>query len=584
MKVEALGKRLIPLLAGGLSTAFYVAAFPSVNAAESAYVFLIPFILWSYARPAWRIYGITAFLSQWVAWAVLLIWLRNVPEAAGMSLPLVVGMCLVLVVSLLVSGFGTLWLLALRWLLPRLMAHPFYDRLLGYLGLCGLWVFFEWMRTWFIFGFPWLPLAASQWERPVILQLSAWTGAYGVSFLLVLMNLGVGAYLWKIITMKRGTKWMDRLCPEFYTALICLFLAMVLFFKAVPQGGQFIPMFDAGVVQPNIPQRYKWDAGEAADNLGTLERQSFLVNALEPDVLLWPESATPLAAIGKNNLGRWIEERAAEWGTPILMGNLAEEDPEADLWYNGIFAVSPDTGIIPTYYQKRKLVPFGEYVPLRRVFPFIGKFVPLDGDFTPGDEALTIPLKIRQKTWAVGGLVCYEDIFPGLARSQVQAGAEFLFVATNNGWYGPEAAAYQQAAHSVLRAVENRRPVLRCGNDGWSGYIDERGQIRHVLTDVDGDIYFQGGAVLQVFRDRRYAGTLSFYNRHGDWFVGVSALLAGIGWFLFRRRPEYEGEAQDPNVLPQVGQTVRRIRREEGEEAEGLGRFKRFQPKNRRRR
>ncbi len=579
MKISELSKPLTPILVGGLGTGLYVAAFPSIDAAEAAYIFLIPFILWCYTQPRWKVYGITAFISQWVAWILLLIWLRNVPEAAGMAMPLVVGMFLVLVVSLLVSMFGTACLLALRWVIPKLPDKAFNLRMLAYLGLSGLWVFFEWVRTWFIFGFPWLPLSASQWQRPVVLQVAAWTGAYGVSFLLILMNLGIGAYLWKIFTMKRGMRWMERLCPEFYAALFCLFGALILFFRTVPKSGQFIPMFEAGVVQPNIPQFYKWDVGEAQANLRTLERQTYLVNALSPDLLLWPESATPLPVIGDPNLGRWIEERTKAWGTPLLMGNIAEEDSANDIWYNGIFGVDPTTGMVPIYYRKRKLVPFGEYVPLRKVFPFIGKFVPLDGDFTPGKEAQTIPLKIRQKTWEVGGLVCYEDIFPGLARSQTKAGAEFLFVATNNGWYGPEAAAYQQAAHSVLRAVENRRPIIRCGNDGWSGYIDERGQIRHVVTDVSGNIYFQGGAVLNVYRDRVYSQGLSFYTRYGDWFVAVSLLFAGIAWVIYRKVPEFDREAAVSRELPRVGLTIRRLRGAETEENAERGRFNRFQPR-----
>lgn len=559
MNLSVLKQRFMPILTGSLSALLYALAFPPAGLAESAYIFAIPFILWAFTRPGWRVYLVTALLSQWIAWAFLLVWLRNVPAAAGIPAPLVLGSFLVLTLSFLVSLFGTAWLGALRWGLPRWMGLPLGDRLIGMMALAGLWVVLEWVRSWFIFGFPWLPLSASQWQRPVVLQVAAWTGAYGVSFLLILVNLGVGIYLWKIFTVKRGTKWIQRLCPDFYVALGFLFGAIILFFEVLPKSGQFVPMFQAGVVQPNIPQRTKWSNEEARRNLEILERQSFLVNALDPDVLLWPESATPLPVRGDYNLGGWIASQVEEWGTPLLMGNLAEES--GDVWYNGIFGVDPESGVVDTYYRKRKLVPFGEYVPLRRIFPFIGKFVPLEGDFQPGDQANLIPLEINNKNYAVGGLVCYEDIFPGLARSLAKAGAEFFFVATNNGWYGPEAAAYQQASHSVLRAVETRRPVIRCGNDGWSGYIDERGQIRHVVTDVSGNIYFRGGAVLNVFRDRIYNRTTSFYVRFGDWFVALSALLAALGYFLNRGRDEGSPRVREGEALPQVGITVRRLRK-----------------------
>jgi len=127
--------------------------------------------------------------------------------------------------------------------------------------------------------------------------------------------------------------------------------------------------------------------------------------------------------------------------------------------------------------------------------------------------------------------------YPVLARRTTVDGAALLFVATNNAWYGEGAAAYQHAAHSVLRAVENRRPVLRTGNGGWSGWIDEYGLIRNVLVNDENSIYFRGGSVFEIDRDRRWVGRLSFYTRHGDWFVLLSAGLVVVGGLLLIRKP-----------------------------------------------
>ncbi len=552
----------IPVAAAVFSGLLYAVAFPPVDLGEGAYIFAIPYILWAFRRPGWRPFLVSALVSQWGCWAFLLVWLRHVPEAAGMAGAAGLGWILVLTVSGIVSLFGTGWLASLRWGIPRWMGRPAAERVLGCLALAGFWVVLEWVRTWFIFGFPWLPLAASQWKNPVILQPAAWTGAYGVSFLLILLNLGTGAYLWKIFSQKKVARWTERLCPEFYVALGGLLAVILIFFETIPQPGQMLPMFRAGVVQPNIPQTYKWKEGEAARNLAILERQSILVNALDPDVLLWPESATPLPVLGATNLREWTEAFANELGTPILMGNLARElDADGNVaWYNGIFFVDPETGLDAAYYKKRKLVPFGEYVPLRRWFPFVGKFVPLEGDFSPGRDATVIEAEIGPKGWKIGGLVCYEDVFPGLVRSLAREGVEVFFVATNNSWYGEEAGAYQHAAHSVLRAVETRRPFLRCGNNGWSGYIDERGHIRHEVADARGSIYFQGGAVLDVTRDRIYSRAPGFYARYGDWFVWLSVALVGAGILCFGKSPEYEPPAPDPDLLPQVGRTIRRRR------------------------
>ena len=132
-------------------------------------------------------------------------------------------------------------------------------------------------------------------------------------------------------------------------------------------------------------------------------------------------------------------------------------------------------------------------------------------------------------------MVCYEDVFPGLARSSARAGADLLFVATNNAWYGEEGGAEQHAAHSVLRAVENRRPVMRAGNGGWSGWIDSYGTVRDVLLDADGSIYFRGGGAYSVFQFDGWLRQQSYYTSHGDWFVvfsGACALVAVCGPFL----------------------------------------------------
>jgi apolipoprotein N-acyltransferase len=179
----------------------------------------------------------------------------------------------------------------------------------------------------------------------------------------------------------------------------------------------------------------------------------------------------------------WVQDLSTRLGKPILLGSIAvEPDHEMQRYetFNGIFLVDPEYGLLDRYYSKRKLVPFGEYNPL--------SFLPWDltmglvGETARGGGPETLPLRVPGGELRAGPLVCYEDIFPALARQTTALGADFLFVATNNAWYGEEAGAYQHAVHSILRAVENRRPVLRCGNGGWSGWIDEYGRIAHVAA------------------------------------------------------------------------------------------------------
>lgn len=512
-----------PLTAFVLSTLLYVVAFPLLDGAEAAYLFAVPFLIWAFSRPRLNVFLLTALASSFLAWFILLIWLRHVTWGGTAFLAFYLGI------------IASLWFLAAGWVVPRLVERSFAVRLLGILGLAGLWVLLEWVRSFFPFsGFPWLPLAASQWERPVLLQLASWTGAYGVSFLLIFFNLATAFYLRHLVVHRKTKKWALRLCPEFYIALFLLLGTIGLFFRTVsPSSTDREPLFTAGVVQPYIEQPLKWKQEEAQNNLATLAQQTTFVRLLDPDLLLWPEAATPWPIRGDAVMRRWTERFVHQLDRPLLMGNYAHEN---QILHNGIFLVDPEEGLYGHYYAKRKLVPFGEYVPLRRFIPFVEKFVPFESDFQPGEDAAPIPVAIKGQVFQFGALVCYEDIFPSLVRQSVAMGADLLFVATNNAWYGEEGGAYQHAAHSVLRAVETRRPLLRCGNGGWSGWIDEYGRVRHVLTDQKGSIYFRGGELIRIDRDPKWVGRRSFYVRYGDWFVAVCAGFTLAGLLVVLRR------------------------------------------------
>jgi apolipoprotein N-acyltransferase len=248
---------------------------------------------------------------------------------------------------------------------------------------------------------------------------------------------------------------------------------------------------------------------------------------------------TPLAVRGDETVRAWVEGLVREARAPLVLGSIAVEQlgQPGEAWRNGAFLVTPGEGVAPSYYAKRRLVPFGEYVPLRPLIGWIGKFVPIGGDFEPGEDSSPLLTPVAGTAVAAGPLICYEDIFPGLARGSVLGGSDLLVVLTNNGWFGEGGAAEQHAAHAVLRAVETRRPVLRCGNAGWSGWIDEFGVIRARLTDEAGSLYFRGFRTLEVTRDPRWIGRATPYVAWGDWFVLFSAVLAAGAVVLLRTAP-----------------------------------------------
>lgn len=504
--------------AAAASSLLYIVSFPPFSMAEGAYVFAVPLLLWLFRSRPLKVAAPVILGWGMFSWLALIVWLRHVTFGGYV------------LVSAVMAAYFSLWFLAAWWVLPRIRERSSGARLASILALAALWVVHEYVRTFFLTGFPWLPLAASHWQRPLLLQVAAWTGSYGVSFILIFFNLGLVFYIDRLFRFhKRGGR---RFCPEFLVALLVLFAGgFGAFYLARASSGERKDVFDAAFIQPYIPQTVKWEPEKTGEILNIIERTTKWTKELPhpPDLVIWPEAVTPIPVVGSLSMRRWVERISVEMEAPLLIGSVGVEEDSSDDWFNGALAIEPDEGLLPHYYRKRKLVPFGEYIPFASLLGWISKFVPLEGSFAPGDSAAPIDVSIAGEDVSLGPLICYEDVFPDLARATAREGAEFLIVVTNNGWYGEEGMPFQHAAHSVLRAVETRRPVLRSGNGGWSGWIDEYGVIQDVLVDEDGSVFFRGGTVFPISRDSAWVGRPSFYVRHGDWFVAGCGFLVLIG-------------------------------------------------------
>ena len=512
------------IIAGLLSALFWILCIPPFDFAEAAYIAFAPLLLWLYTKPTRRVFWLVAIGAAWVSWFVILIWLRHVTWFGT------------IVLSGILAVICAVWLFFAKCILPQLVARNILLRILGFAGIAGAWVVLEWSRTWLLWGFPWAPLALSQWERPVVLQIAAWSGAYGVSFLLIFFNLCLAQTLRHRFMRRERKLWMGWFSPDLYVGMGALGFCIYIFFSALPHPDSAERMFTAAVVQPYIAPELKWDTNRELENLEILERQTRFVSSLESDVILWPEAATPWPVMGTPQMQVRVERLVNEIEKPILMGNLAEDRVTKE-WRNGVFLVEPGAGLSPNFYTKRELVPFGEYVP--PMLSFIDKFVPVGGRFIRGEELGLMNLTVGGSVYRIGSLICYEDVFSNLARESARGGADLFFVATNNAWYGEEGGAEQHAAHSVLRAVENRRPVMRAGNGGWSGWIDSYGTVRDLLVDAEGTIYFRGGGAYTIVQFEEWSRQQSYYTRHGDWFVALSGGLAAISLLLGLYRPKH---------------------------------------------
>ncbi len=509
-----------------LTVVLGVVSFPPYHTPEFAYVMLTPGVFWAYRRPRLKLFAGTLLVAQAVLWTILLGWLHNVTWAGLFLLGPFIG-----------AWVGS-WYLVAWWILPRMLGQPTPTRLLAMLGLAAAWVLIEWTRTWLLGGFPWLPLAASQWTMVSMLQIASYTGATGVSFVVVAVNLGFAAYAHRLL--RENVTGLNKRSQEFFLALFlvltCFSVHVQQTFNRVHYG---VPLGRIAFVQPYIPQNLKWDSAQEPEIRAVLIKQTLAAAATKPDLILWPEAATPWAVRGDDNMKAFVESLAKRANTPMVLGSIAIEKggtPDA-AWLNGAFVATPDRGLHADYYAKRQLVPFGEFVPLRPLLGWLRKFVPIGEDFTPGPDSSPLIVPLRGEPTIFGPLICYEDIFPSLARRSTQADSAVLLVLTNNGWFGEGGAAYQHAAHSVLRAVENRRPVLRCGNGGWSGWIDEFGGIRSIVTNDENRIYFRGTRTVNVTRDRRWVGQTTFYTEYGEWFVALCAALLMFAVLLLRVSP-----------------------------------------------
>ncbi len=532
-RLAASGQGLIALLASGL---FFTLAFPPFNFPEMAWVFAIPVLLWAlFGRPCKR-EGLSVFISGWIAWIILMSWLRNCTDSLEIPFSGALGWLLAAALALILSLFWSSWVYLSLLIVRFVKERSIHYRLFAMIGMAALWVILEWTRGVIFTGLPWLPLSVSQWDRPLLLQVASLTGGYGISFVLILVNFGFAFYI-HILWTNRRKSWIKRLSFEFYLAIAMLLCAIGIGMNTAglnQRGRTTGPKL--GFVQPNAGALAKWDSAKVRENLETLADLSTYTSYLGAELILWPEAPTPLPLKGNTSMKQWVDNLSAQLDLPILAGNVAREGASTDenrKWYNAVFHVDPEKGTdVENYYSKRHLVPFGEYVPFAKYLPFVKKFVPIEAAFFEGTEATLLELKnVDGKFSKVGNLICFEDIFPKLARENVLAGADWHFVATNNTWFGEEAGAWQHAAHSVLRAVETRRPVVRCGNAGWSGWIDEYGHIRHTVLDNTGSIYFQGVEAVDFYCSNWWANRISFYVQHGDWFVLLCAGMFGVAFF-----------------------------------------------------
>ncbi len=382
-----------------------------------------------------------------------------------------------------------------------------------------LWVAFEFLRSFLLTGFPWASLGYSQYRILPLIQIADITGVYGLSFLIILANV----VLLRII---RGAVMKG---PSIYPAKSAALL-VVLLVLTLGYGFMRLNSVERGeplrvvLVQGNIAQDVKWDPAFQEATVAAYERLTREASAGGSGLVVWPESAVPFYFQDDIKYASRIKRVATDVKSYLVTGSPAYDSEGGSIRYrNSAFLLSPK-GEVLGRSDKVHLVPFGEYVPLARLLPFVHKLVVGIGDFSPGTG--TFPLAIDKGK--IGVLVCFEGIFPELSRGYVRAGSRLLVNITNDAWYGRSSAPYQHLSMTVFRAVENRVPLVRAANTGITAIIDSRG---HIL------------GMTQLFRETYLAGEVrmgegeTIYTRYGDIFAWLCLALSAIFILLaFRKK------------------------------------------------
>lgn len=493
-----------------LSGVLLALSFPSPGISPLAWAAFVPLLLACGRKDPRKAFRL-GFVAGLTAYAGILYWITIVVTTYG-KLPWIVS---VGVLSMLVSY------LALYPALTAYLVRRGEERGISMLvSFPFLWVGLEYGRAFLVTGFPWASLGYTQYRTLPLIQIADVTGVYGLSFLIALANV----VLYRII---RGFAARE---PAPYPVkssllLLVLLLATVAYgFKRlhVPESGA---PFKVALIQGNIDQNIKWDPSFQEETVAIYERLSRKACAAGPsDLLVWPESAAPFYFQDEARYASRIKGLAKELNTCAVVGSPAyEKDGERLKYLNSAFLLSPWGDVIGRS-DKIHLVPFGEYVPLAKLLPFVNKLVAGIGDFSPGAQIAALDTGKGR----IGILVCFEGIFPELSRAYVRAGSRLLVNITNDAWFGRSSAPYQHLSMTVFRAVENRVPLVRAANTGITSIIDSKGHILG-MTPLFQEAVLNG--------EVRLGEGETYYNRHGDIFawvcVGGAVLVTALA---FRRK------------------------------------------------
>ncbi len=340
-------------------------------------------------------------------------------------------------------------------------------------AIAALWAIYEWTQNLGWWGVPWGRLPIGQSKYIVGLQTASLFGSFFVTFLLVAVNMCVSY----IIINRKALRYM-AICAG----------AVLLFNYGAGAALYFISVDTAetvkvAAVQGNISSNEKWSSASTQKTLEVYEKYTLEAAEQGAKIVVWPETALPYEVYEGSVYGRFCSELAKRANVTILVGGFTE-NAEGDS-KNSLICVLSDGSFHDVAYSKRRLVPFGEFVPMRELFqvliPPLAELVMSDDDIVAGEGAQIIEVDGIN----IGSLICFDSIYDSLARSSTQEGANFIALGTNDSWFTDSAALYMHNAQAQMRAIENGRYVVRAANTGISTVIDSKGNVLACLSPME---------------------------------------------------------------------------------------------------
>jgi apolipoprotein N-acyltransferase len=495
-------------------------SFPKFNLPYLAWFALIPLLMAIRDMSVKKSFRL-GFLSGFVHFLTLIYWIVNTIKTYGhvplfLCLPILVLLCSYL--ALYIGGFSAA------------LSGFSRKRAMLMLTIPVLWVCLEYIRTYFMSGFPWGLLGYSQSSQLSVIQISDIFGVFGVSFLILMSN--AAFFLLLLYILKKP--WHGQSVSGKIAGL-SVFVFIFFFCAAWFYGKYQISFFDrlisespclrAAVIQGNIDQDKKWDPPFQQSTIQKYIKLSKTAAKQKPDIIIWPETATPFYYQNNITLTKLIKKTIQETRTDFLIGTPSfRVNGNTVNYFNSAYLINAH-GKISDKYDKVHLVPFGEYVPFQKWFPFIRKITAHSGDFSSGYKGNTLALHEHR----LGVQICFEIIFPNLSRAMAQNNADILITLTNDAWFGRSASPFQHFSMTVFRAVENKRSLVRSANTGISGFIDPLGRVIRE-TPLFQDI--------TITRNLPIIKNKTIYTQYGDFFaiaclaltlIGIGCRISGIG-------------------------------------------------------